>query len=173
MHNEAFITVKPANNAARYVFLGLIGTAALLVIAIYLGAPFSGIIWTVDLVFVTAALYVYNRHMASEYCYEVKNYGGRDSFIVSMQVGKTVRTLARLDADSVTEVRRLTGKEHRAYKCARGVFKYNYFPTMLPESVYLVSIRSVHENADVFIEANEEFASVLAGYITTDRDFYD
>lgn len=165
MHNETSMIAKPMNKVARYVFLGLIGTALLLVLVIYLGVPYTGILWTVDLVFITSALYVYNRHVASEYCYEVASYGGRESFIVSMRVGKTVRTLARLDADAITEVRRLTGKEYRDYKCSSGVYKYAYFPTMFPDSVYLVSIRSFHEKADVFIEANEEFASVLASFI--------
>ncbi len=167
MFNEISMIAKPASKAAKYVFVGLVGTALILVLSIYFGAPFSGIIWTVALVFVTAALYVYNRHIASEYCYELNTYGGKESFVINMRVGKTVRTLARLDLDAVTEVRRLDGKEYRAYKCEKGVFKYPYFPTMFPNSVYLVSIRSVNENADLFIEASEEFARELARYLPT------
>lgn len=161
MLNEVSMIAKPANKASRYVFLGLVGTAIILILAVYMGAPFSGIIWTVVFALVIAALYIYNQHVASEFCYELSSYGGIDSFIVSMKVGKTEKTLARLDADAITEVRHLNRKEYRAYKCEKNVYKYTYFPTMFADSLYLVSIRSENENADLFIEATEEFAREL------------
>ena len=161
MLKEISTCVKPANKAGRYVFLGLIGTALILVGAIFFGAPYTGVIWTVALVFITAAIYVYNRHIASEYCYELRVDGGVESLVISMRVGKTVRTLARLELYALTEVRRLNGKEYRKYKCEKGVYKYSYFPTMLPESVYLVSVRSEYESADLFIEVGEEFANAI------------
>ena len=161
MHNEMTLSVKSKNNVARYVFLGLIGTAIIFIIAAYLGIGPSGIFWLIALVFITAAIYVYNGHVASEYCYEIRDDGGRESFVVNMRVGKTLRTLARLDLWAVSEVKRMTFKEYRSYKCEKGVIKYPYFPTMHPEFVYLVSIRSEYENADIFIEATEEFAEAL------------
>ena len=165
MLNEISVCVKPANKTGKYVFLGLIGTALILACATYLGAPYSGVLWTVALVFITAAIYVYNRHVVSEYYYELRVDGGVESLVISMRVGKTVRTLARLELNALTEVKRLDGKEYRKYKCEKGVYKYSYFPTMFPESVYLVSIRSEHESADLFIEVSEEFARELESCI--------
>jgi len=161
MHNEMTLSVKSKNNVSRYLFLGLIGTALIFILAAYFGAAYSGILWLVALGFITAAIYVYNGHVAAEYYYEIRNDGGRESFVVNMRVGKTSRTLARLDLWSIAEVRRMTGKEYRAYKCEKKIIKYPYFPTLFPESVYLVSIRSEYENADIFIEATEEFAQAL------------
>lgn len=161
MHNEMTLSVKSRNNAARYIFLGLIGTAIIFIIAANLGLGLSGILWLIALGFITAAIYVYNGHVAAEYYYEIRNDGGRESFVINMRVGKTSRTLARLDLWAISEVRLMTRKEYRAHKCEKGVIKYPYFPTMFPESVYLVSIRSEYEKADIFIEATEEFAGAL------------
>ncbi len=161
MLNEMSVSVKSKNKASRYVFLGLIGTSMIFVCAANLGVGYSGILWVFALGFITAAIYVYNRYVGSEYYYEVKMDGGKESFLVSMKVGKTVKTLARVDLCSVTEVRKMSGKEYRKHKCERGVYKYPYFPTMFADAVYMVSVRSEYESADIFIEADEDFASAL------------
>ena len=84
MHNEITLSVKSKNNVARYIFLGLIGTAIIFIIAANLGLGLSGILWMIALGFITAAIYVYNGHVAAEYYYEIRNDGGRESFVVNM-----------------------------------------------------------------------------------------
>ena len=59
----------------------------------------------------------------------------------------------------------MTGKEYRLHKCEKGVMKYPYFPTMFSDEVYLVSVRSEYEQADIFIEADDAFTSALKSYI--------
>jgi hypothetical protein len=98
--------------------------------------------------------------------------GGRPSFAVSMQMGKTVRTLARVDLSSIAEVKKMSRAEYRAHKCDKGVMKYPYFPTMFADEVYLVAIRSEYEQADIFIEADATFISALESYvIRTENEF--
>lgn len=157
------MSVKAKNDAARSVLFGLLGTSAIFVIAAMYSSMLTGVLWIIALAFITATIYVYNRHVGSEYYYDIGMDGGKESLVVSMRVGKTVKTLARLDISSVTEVRRMTRKEFRSHKCERGVFKYPYFPTMFPTEVYLVSIRSDHEQLDLFLELDEDFAKALSG----------
>ena len=168
MVNEMICSAKSKNNASKYVLLGLGGTSMLLVAAAMMTPRFSGLVWSVAFIFIVSSIYVYTRYVGSEYSYGIIDGAGRPSFTVALKVGKTERTLARLDLDAIKEVRRLTGKEYRAYKCEKGVIKYTYFPTMFPGEVYLVSIRSGYENADVFVEVDERFAEALSSYSASD-----
>lgn len=165
MPEEMICYAKSKNNASRHVLLGLLGSSLLSVLAAMLTPKYSGLVWMVAFSFIVASIYVYNRYVGAEYCYGIVEGPGRASFTVGMKVGKTSRTMARLDLDAITEVRKMTGKEYRAHKCEKGVMKYPYFPTMFPSEVYLVSVRSEYEKADVFIEANEEFAAALGVYL--------
>jgi hypothetical protein len=164
MIDEAFYSAKSKNRAARSVFLGLLGTSMLFALAAIITPKFSGIVWFFALVSITATIYVYNRYVGAEYGYTLSNDCGSRLLIIDMRIGKTVRTMARLELHSLTEVRRMTGKEYRSYKCEKGVMKYPYFPTMRPDEVYLVSFRSDYESIDVFIEADENFILALEPY---------
>ena len=170
MINEITCYAKSKNNASRYLLLGLGGTALLFVLAAMLTPKYSGLVWLVAFGFVVAFIYVYTAYVGAEYCYGIVEGVGRPAFTVGMRVGKTARTMARLDLDTITEIRMLTGKEYRAYKCEKGVIKYSYFPTMYPATVYLVSVRSTYENADVFIEADESFIEALSSYSPINLD---
>ena len=161
MIRESSYVARPKNKAAKYVCLGLFGSSLIFFLTSQLLERYSGLILAVALVFITATIYVYNRFVGSEYYYTLDNSGGRPTFSVNMRIGKTVRTMARVDTYSISEVRRLSRKEYRAHKCERGVVKYTYYPTMFADEIYLVSIRSEHESADIFIEADAEFASAL------------
>ena len=160
MLNEISMSAKAKTKTSRYVFLGLLGTALIFVIAARIGA-YSGILWSVAFCFIVAAIYVYNRFVGSEYYYEIKMDGGIESLVVSLRVGKTVKTLARVDLDSITEVRHMTRKERAKYKGELGCVRYSYFPTMFSEDVYLVAVRSEYEKSDILIEIDGPFASAL------------
>ena len=165
MVNEIVYTAKPQNKTSKSVFLGLLGTSMILVLLAMILPKYTGIVWMVALGFITATIYVYNRFVGSEYRYEINNDGGRPSFAVTMQMGNTARTMARVDLSSIIEVRRMSRAEYRAHKCEKGGLKYPYFPTMFAPEVYLVAIRSELENADIFIEADAEFISALESYV--------
>lgn len=162
MLNEMTCYAKSKNKASSYVLLGLGGTALLFVLAAMITPKYSGLVWLVAFAFIVASIYVYTRYVGAEYCYGIVEGVGRPSFTVGMKVGNTSKTVARLDLDAITEVKKLSGKEYRDYKCEKGVMKYPYFPTMFPSWVYLVSVRSEYESADVFIEADEGFIEALS-----------
>ena len=164
MVEEMICYAKSKNNASKYVLLGLGGTSLLFVVAAMMTPRFSGLVWAVAFVFIVSSIYVYTKYVGAEYSYGIIDGAGRPSFTVALKVGKTERTLARLDLDAITEVRRLNGKEYRDYKPERGIIKYTYFPTMFPSEVYLVVIRSNYEQADVFVEVDDKFAEALASY---------
>ena len=164
MANELFLGVRSKNNIAKYVMLGLLGSSIIFSVAAIIATSYTGLIWMVAFAFVTATIYVYNRYVGTEYCYSINDYGSSTTFEVCMRNGKTSRTMARLDLYAIRDVKKLSGKEYRAYKREKGVFKYAYFPTMFPNEVYLVSVRSEHESADVFVEINDELAKALLGW---------
>lgn len=170
MLNEMTCYSKSKNKASSYVLLGLGGTSMLFVLAAMITPKYSGLVWMVAFAFIVASIYVYTRYVGAEYCYGIVEGVGKPSFTVGMKVGNTAKTVARLDLDSITEVRRLSGKEYREYKCEKGVMKYPYFPTMFPSEVYLVSVRSEYESADVFIEADESFIEALSSYAQSEFD---
>ena len=160
------------NNVAKHVLIGLGGSSLIFIAAAYMTPVLSGIVWMVAFVFIVASLYVYNRYVGAEFCYSVEDVGV-PSLIITQRVGKTVKTMARLDVDSLTELRLLSGEEYRKYKCQKGVVKYAYFPTMRPNEVYLVSMRSRYESADVFIEIDERFAAALSQLMAEKREDYE
>ena len=153
---------KPSNNVAKHLLLALAGSAIIFIAVANMVDRFSGLISFGAFLFAVAAIYVYTRYVGIEYCYQILNLGV-PSVVVSLITGKRSRTMARIDVSSITEVRRVTLKEYRAYKRENGVLKYNYSPTLMPSALYLVRMRSEHENADIFIEADELFASKLRG----------
>lgn len=160
MIKEISYLAKPKNKKAKSVMLGLLGSSIILVAAATWTPKYSGIVWVFALAFITATIYVYNRYVGAEYVYEIID-PSRPSFVIGMRVGKTARTMARLDLYAIKEIRRLTKEEYRKYKPEKGILKYPYYPTMFSDEIYLLSVRSDYENADVFIEADSEFIAAL------------
>jgi hypothetical protein len=119
MYNNEFSYVsKPRNKAAKYVLMGLAGSALIFVVLANLTPKYSGLVWMVAFAFIVASIYVYNRYVGAEFCYSVESVDVL-SFIVTQRVGKTVRTMARLDVSAIIEVRAMTGEEYRKYKYKR------------------------------------------------------
>ena len=172
MNNEFSYSATPRNKVAKYVLLGLLGSAGIFVTAAIITPKYSGLVWMVAFVFVVASIYVYNRYVGAQFCYSVENVDTH-SLVITQRVGKTVRTMARLDIDSIQDVSYMTYKELRAHKCPKGVVKYYYYPTMHPQGLYLVTVRSRYEVAEVFIEADEAFASALKHIVDNRPEGFD
>lgn len=160
MYNEFSYVAKPKNKVAEKVLIGLLGSALIFVIAANLTPKYSGLVWTVAFAFIVSVIYVYTRYVGAEYCYSVMEAGAL-SFVVTQKVGKTVKTMARVDVVSIVDITRMSGKEYKKHKSEKGTVRYFYLPTMCPDNVYLLSLRSYSENADIFIEADESFIIAL------------
>ena len=175
MINEFSVSPRPSNNKARhtfFIFLILAATAA----AVYISPiqRFKGVIGTVCLVLIVAAIYVYNRYMAMKYYYDVMiDASGTPLFIIRSVMGKRESTLCRVELSSIISVKRFTRDEAKAHKTPDGFVRYFYNPTLCPESVCIVTVSSRHEHAEITIEANDEFISVLSSYATEARGYID
>ena len=161
MSNEISYVAKSDGKLAKNVLFGLIGSSIIFIAAANNAPKLSGLLWMVAFSFIVASIYVYTRYVGAEYCYSIVDYG-TPSLVVTQKVGRTVKTMARIDIDSITEVRYLSRKEIKAYVPRKGVVRYSYHPTMCPSGIYLVRMHSFGEDADLFIEVSNDFAAELS-----------
>ena len=172
MFNDFSISVKSQNKKARYAFGGCLGSALIFVI-VYMSIPkFQGVVGLVALAFITAAIYIYNRYVAATYSYDVTTDSvGRPVFVVRQTVGKRTATMCRIDLYGIRSIEKLDRESRRAHKTKKGILKYVYCPSLMPDVVYLISSRTSHENADVYIEATDEFVAELNKAIEHSREY--
>ncbi len=173
MINEFSVSPRPSNNKARhlfFIFLILAATAAAIYIPI---TRFKGIVGVVCLLFIVAAIYVYNRYMAMKYYYDVMiDSAGTPLFIVRNVIGKRESTLCRVELSAIVGVKRLTGEERKKHTTPAGYVRYFYHPTLAPDSVCVVTVSSRYERAEITIEANDELVNLLSAYATEARSLF-
>ncbi len=175
MINEFSVSPRPSNNKARHTFFILLILAATTA-AVYVSPipRFRGIVGAVCLVFLVAAIYIYNRYMAMKYYYDVMiDASGTPLFIVRSVMGKRETTLCRVELSDIVSVKRLTRDEIKSHTTPQGFVRYLYNTTLSPESVCLVTVSSRYEHAEITIEANDEFISVISSYAAEARGFVD
>ena len=169
------IIIKPEqqNNKAKHIFFACLGSA-IISIALYTMLPqYNGIVGIVALGFITAAIYLYNRYLCAAYYYEVTmDSSGSPIFVISQTVGKRQTTLCRVDLSSIILVKAMSIEERKSYKPASDVARYFYSPTLSPERVYLLEVRSPYEKADVFVELTDEQAAIISAYAKEARENY-
>ena len=166
------IRPKPANKLAKYSAAACLGSAIIFVAVYMMIEKYRGIVGIGALVFITAAVYIYNRYVCARYSYDVAiDTNGDPIFVIRQTVGKRETTLCRVDISAIRAVKKLTCKEKKAYKSDSGTSVYCYYPTMRPEILYLVEVRCPYENADLFLELTDEHASLLMSYAVEARAF--
>lgn len=175
MINEIYSHVKPSNTKAKRLFILLMGLSALLAagaVALNIfGGPYKGVVAFCGCISIVAAVFIYTKYIGVEYYYDVTfDSEGTAVFVVRQVTGKRESTLCRIDLWSITKIEKLTAKERSAHKAQAGFKRYFYLPTLSPDSVILITIRSEYENAEIVIEANDEFASMLKGYAREARE---
>ena len=159
------IRPQSQNKVARYVFFACLGSVLLLLVLNSMIGKYRGLLGLVILVFLTAAIYVYNRYMSAIYTYEVTFDGNNEPvFIISQLIGKRRSTLCRVGIASIVSVDIIDKAKRREYKVDRTVARYSYYPTMMPDKLCLIKVRSAYDKADVFVELSEEHASLLMRY---------
>ena len=161
MRNELSYIAKSTNKVAKYVSLGCIGSALIVSLAGKIADVYAGLFALGVFAFIVAAIYIYTRYVGVEFCYQITEYSV-PTLVISQLSGNRSRTVARIDIDSITDVKRLTYKEYRELrKREKSIPKYSYFPTMMPSTICFIAMRSEHENADIFVEADDSFISAL------------
>lgn len=165
------IKPEPKNNKARHVFFACLGSAILVMVLYMLLPKFKGVAGVVALGFITAAIYVYNRYVCAVYFYDVTvDYNDNEIFVIRQIIGKRETTLCRVDLTSIQNVRALTREEMKKYKPARDTSRYAYYPTLSPDVVHLIEVRSSYEKADVFVELTEDQARTISAYAAEARE---
>lgn len=172
MISEITVSPRPSNNKARHLFFILM-ILAVTAAAIYLTlTSYRSIAGLACLVLIVGAIYVYNRYMATKYCYGVMiDSAGTPLFLVSSTVGKRATTLCRVELSSVIGITTLTAEERKNHKTPDGFVRYFYMPTMAPDRVTLVTVSSRYERAEIAIETNDEFAELLKNYVKEAKEF--
>lgn len=171
MINEFYSHAKPSNNKAKRLFISLLAVGALLAVLYLAIERFKGVVGFFCVLAIAFAVLVYTKYVCAEYFYDITHdSNGSPVFVVRQVTGKRSTTLCRIDLYSIAAVKRLSAKGKREYKAESGRRKYFYLPTLMPESVILLTVNSPSERADIFIEAQDEFASLLRSYATEARE---
>ena len=172
MISEFTLRPKATNKRAQYLIAAcLFGAAAFFVV--YLAVEhYKGLVGLGTLAFITAAVFIYTKYVAREYYYDILIANDTPLFVVRQLTGKRYSTLCRIELRSIMKVERMSATERREHKTPEGFVKYNYMPTLGPETVYLITSISRYEKAEICIEANDEFAALLTSYATEARESY-
>lgn len=167
---EFTVHAKPANNKAKVAFWGLLALAALEFTAYLLMRHFevqkSGLAGVVALVFIVAAVSVYNKYIGSALYYEItRDCENTALFVVSQMIGKRKTTLCRIALYEIVRIERENRADRRAHKTPFSYRKYVYFPTLLPDVSYRFTTRSRYEQAEILVEISDELAASLLEYV--------
>ena len=171
MINEFYSHAKPSNNKAKKLFISLLAIAALICVLYLAIDRFKGIVGLFCVFAIAFAVFIYTKYVSAEYFYDVTHdSNGSPVFVVRQVTGKRSTTLCRIDLHTIVAVKRLSAKEKREHKTEAGCKKYYYLPTLMPESVVLLTVNSPSERAEIFIEVQDEFASLLRSYAIEARE---
>lgn len=165
MIREFAVRPVPKNQNARRVFFILLGAAAAAVAVSYFLTSYKGIIQLAALILLVVSVLIYSRYLGSSYSYEVTHDSeGTPIFLVTQLSGKRRTALCRVDLSDIVSIEALTGEQYRSYKPESGFRRYNYTPTMGPDTVHLMKVCSRTEKAVVFLELSEEYRAMLVSF---------
>ena len=171
MINESTVRPKPQNNNAKIAFLitmlfFLLGVATYIVIDRY-----KGVVGLVAICFLTSAILFYTKYIAPVFFYDIIiSADGAVLFVVRQRTGKREVTLGRIDVKDIVDAKIEGREERRKHKTEGGVLKYNYGPTLNPESVCRITHKSPYEKSEILIEVSYEYAEMLVYYSKIARE---
>ena len=165
MISEFSVRPKPQNKRAYYYFWAAL-VAALVIFIVYLIANrYRGLIGLGTIACITIAVFIYTKYIAANYIYDITfDSSSHAVFVVRQQTGKKDTTLTCISLSGITSVTRLSAEERKKHTTPSGMLKYVYTPTISPESVLLITYHSRYEKAEIYIEATDEFATLLESY---------
>ena len=165
MIKEFSARVNPSNNKARTVFIALLVSAAIVTL-VYMWAPlYKGIIGTVDIALIAAAVFIYTKYMSSIFYYDITfDYRGEPILVVRQITGRRQSTLARVGLREIRSVEMETAASRKEHKTPLGTRKYVYTPTLAPETTCLIKVITPYETSEIRIECSDQFAEMLRAY---------
>ena len=171
MINESTVRPKPQNNNAKIVFLVTMLLFLLSTVGYILADKYKGIIGLVAICFLTTSILFYTKYIAPVFFYDIMlDSEGIPLFVVRQVVGKRQATLARIEIADIRDAIIETREERKNHKTPGGVLKYNYGPTLNPPMACRIFLKSRYENAEIIIEASEEYKDMLLSYANISRE---
>ncbi len=171
MIKDFYAHAKPSNNNAKNVFVGLLGAAAMIMVAYFTSPLYKGIIGLFAVAAICAAVLIYTKYIGVEYYYDITtDSAGAPVFVVRQIIGKRQTTLCRVDLHNIVKTESLAREEKSKRKRAAGYKKYVYLPTLSPENSLLITLNAPEERAEIFIEAPREFGDLLLSYAREARE---
>ncbi len=165
MIKEISVKPKPQNKNSKIAFLVFLLIALLAIVTYFVAPKYKGLIGLVAIGFLTAAILVYTKYIAPVFAYDITyDTEGTEIFVVRRTVGKRQETLARVDLADIYDARIETRAERKKYKTPVGVMKYNYCPTMNPETSCRIFLKNRYESSEIRVEVSAEFAELLLSY---------
>ena len=162
MIGEFRITPKPENNKAR-TFTAVLGTLGAFVFGISMFIElYRGVVALVGMLFIVASLTVAVKYLLSEFTYELVNADGEWLFVVGQRSGKRYTTLCRVGLSSVVSIEKTSAKEKK--KPSAEYSRYVYVPTLMPDTYYVMTVRSRYEKAKISLQLTDEMAELLCAY---------
>jgi hypothetical protein len=165
MIKELSVKAVPHNRKAHVISAACLIIAALLFVTRFVITRFVGIVDVATVGFITASIFLYTKYISSNYYYETMiSTDGEPLFIVKRLTGKRPTTLCRISFAEILSIKAESGEEFKNHKTPRGVAKYLYTPTLFPEKVYRINMRSAYERAEIVIECSDEFAALISAW---------
>lgn len=157
---EPFIYVVKPQNRRAVVAVGVLSFLSLIgVFASTLAPHYRGLIALATVVLFTATLILFTRYILAEYTYTAElDSEGEPTFVVTSRTGRRVTTLFSAHFSAMTSLRTQTRQQARAHRTPMGVRRYRYTPTLMPDTVYRMAVRTPYEQAEVLLELTEPLA---------------
>lgn len=170
MIKELTVKARHTNRKAHILSAVFIIAAALLFTARFIVHRYQGLIDLGTVACITACVFLYTKYISPQYYYETMiTTDAEPLFIIRRTTGKRSVTLCRVSFAEILGIKGETREEMKKHKTPRGTVKYFYTPTLLPEKVHRIEVRSAYERAEVVIECSDEFATMLSSWAAEAR----
>lgn len=170
MIKELTVKARHTNRKAHILSVVFIIAAAVLFTARFMIDRFQGVVDLGTVAFITAFVFMYTKYISPHYYYETMiTTDGEPLFIIRRTTGKRSVTLCRISFAEILSVKKETRDEMKKHKTPRGTVKYFYTPTLFPDKVHRIEVRSAYERAEVVIECSDEFAEQISAWAVEAR----
>lgn len=173
MISEFSVKLSPTNKKAKYYSIGCMISSFLMFIVYVMIEQYKGLVGLVIIGLMTAGIYIYTRYVSTELLLDITFDGdGTPVLVVRQLTGKRYSTLSRVELHSIAKIEKLEGDALKSHKAEAGYLKYTYTPTLFPEKMYLLVIRSRYEKAEMLLECGDDFAAFLLSQVREAKELY-
>ena len=171
MIREFSVHAKSTNKKAPMVFAACASLAFAFILMSMIIPSYRGVVSLLGMGLLVGAITVYTRYVSPEYYYDITfDSEGTPLLVVRQIIGKRHTTLCRIGLSEIVKIEQESAGERHRHKTPGGFVKFNYAPTLMPETTYRITTMSRYEKAEIIIEASEEFASLLRSYSAEARE---